>query len=207
MILGFDLPFHTTQWQFLAPILCYSVTDNNHGNTPLHWALLGKNSYAVQLLIDKPGVDFQVHSFAKLLSITFQGEDLKKSQFAFWDCSSNRSKITIFQLQATNQNGETPLSLYESATRDNKKKDDCGGCDDSSCGRYNHYRPFLKPKKTSYDRTCSLWQQRWQDQPLQEARPVHRWQHIHKTVLRQQKSGGEVQTWGRSFWGGSGEPL
>lgn len=35
-----------------------SVTDSRAGNSPLHWALLGKNAYAIQLLMDKPGVDF-----------------------------------------------------------------------------------------------------------------------------------------------------
>ena len=35
-----------------------SITDAGHGNSPLHWALLGKNAYAIQLLMDRPGVDF-----------------------------------------------------------------------------------------------------------------------------------------------------
>ena len=35
-----------------------SVTDQIHGNTPLHWALVGKNHYAVQMLIERPGVNF-----------------------------------------------------------------------------------------------------------------------------------------------------
>ena len=45
----------------------FSVTDNSHANTPLHWALLSKNSYAVQLLMDKPGVDFQVGTFVGVI--------------------------------------------------------------------------------------------------------------------------------------------
>ena len=52
----------------------FSVTDNIHANTPLHWALLAKNSYAVQLLMDKAGVDFQVCTDV----FVFRGE-----QFAF----------------------------------------------------------------------------------------------------------------------------
>ena len=43
------------------------MTDNSHANTPLHWALLAKNSYAVQLLMDKPGVDFQVGTFVGVI--------------------------------------------------------------------------------------------------------------------------------------------
>lgn len=35
-----------------------NVADDVHRNTPLHWAILSKNHYALGLLIDRPGVHF-----------------------------------------------------------------------------------------------------------------------------------------------------
>ena len=35
-----------------------TATDSTHGNTPLHWAVTGRNQHAIGLLSEKPNVDF-----------------------------------------------------------------------------------------------------------------------------------------------------
>lgn len=35
-----------------------TATDSTHGNTPLHWAIVGKNHHAISVLSEKPNVDF-----------------------------------------------------------------------------------------------------------------------------------------------------
>jgi len=91
-----------------------SVTDNNHANTALHWALIGKNTYAVQLLIDRPGVD----------------------------------------LQAVNQNGETPLSLFQNLTRKDSKESGCNESGDACC---NDDVSSYKTQETSADGTKQFY--------------------------------------------------
>jgi ankyrin repeat protein len=42
-----------------------SMRDNQHGNTPLHWALLAKNLHAVTLLVTRSNTD--------ILAVNLQG--------------------------------------------------------------------------------------------------------------------------------------
>lgn len=35
-----------------------TATDSTHGNTPLHWAIAGRNHHAISVLSEKPNVDF-----------------------------------------------------------------------------------------------------------------------------------------------------
>ena len=35
-----------------------TATDSTHGNTPLHWAIVGRNHHAISILSEKPNVDF-----------------------------------------------------------------------------------------------------------------------------------------------------
>ena len=35
-----------------------TATDSTHGNTPLHWAIAGRNHHAISVLSERPNVDF-----------------------------------------------------------------------------------------------------------------------------------------------------